>query len=119
MPTEQRVKPPLPFGFAWEDGVVDLYRFCQDPHGSSLTWFKATDDVTNLDGLELVEIKTKEYHGKCYDTGEFFSHAGELLRELLAEAPEKASLAVFTRGWSSGTKTFTDTVTVKFYGKKL
>lgn len=112
-------KPLLQFGFnGINESEVMLCRFCPDPDGSGLTWYETTSFVTNLYGLELLRTKTEEYHGECYDTGEFFSHAAELMYELLKAAPEKASLAVFTRIWSAGTKTFTDTVTVKFYGKK-
>jgi len=118
MTTGQGVKPTLRFGSMDEHRVVSICRFCPDPDGSSLRWFESTDDKTNLNGFALLDTKTKEYHGECYDTGEFYSHAGELLYELLQEAPERADLAVFTRSWSAGTKTFTDTVTVGFYGKK-
>lgn len=118
MSDEPKGKDRMTFGGIGEDGKICLCEFCPDPDGTNLRWFKPTGGKTSLDGLVLLDTKTKEYHGRCYDTGKFYSHTGELLYELIEEAPERTTLAVFETSWSCGTKTFTDYVTVEFYGKK-
>lgn len=116
MPTEKLI----PFGWIdlEEDGKVYLGEFCDDPDGSDLKWFRATGATTTIKGLDLLCTYTKLHEGRCYGTGKFYSYAGELLHELLRSAHPNASIAVFERSWSCGTKTFKESVTVKFYGKK-
>ncbi len=102
------------FGFK-ESNRVQLYEFCEDPDGSNLQWFKPVETFEELIGREKIATNTLHYKGNCYDTGDYFSHLGELAKKLITEAPEGASLVALTRSSLCGTRTFSESLTGEFY----
>lgn len=89
--------------------------FCLDPDGSGLQWFQITQEPVSSEGHKEIGTGRRQYSGQCFDTGEYHSHIGELVKELSEVAPSGTSLMIFECSGSCGTKTFDEEVTATYY----
>ncbi len=94
---------------------VEKIELCQDPDGSGLLWSKTTGERLSTEGRETIGTDRREFQGKCFDTCEYYSHLGELIKQLSQVAPQGTSLMVVETSTCSGTKTFFDEATATYY----
>lgn len=113
---ETNREPTAKFGRRNDQGRIALYEFIRDPDGSNLPWFARTGEQIGLEGLKAISAAANSHSGRCYDTMEYWSHLGVMLQELVTEAPEGTSLAVFDISAAVGTRTFSERVEVDYYG---
>lgn len=108
-------KTQVTLGYKGSQGVIKEFRFCPDPDGSSLPWFRATGNVLSLEGYSEISTGRRTYGGACDDTSEYTSHLGELMQELLRAAPEGTAVMVVETRSSCGTRTFSEEANATFY----
>lgn len=107
--------PQIEFGYLEDDKhTVTLFRFCADPDGSNLPWFEKTGASGTIAGRQLISIAEASNSGRCFDAGEYYSHIGKLLQNILTKAPA-ARLATFKTSSGASIRTFEETVHVTFY----
>lgn len=110
----EMTKEKILFG-TLEADQVEIFEFCDDPDGSGLLWFKPTEQKVSIDKYLCIGTDQQRYSGRCIDTGEYISQAGELLMLLLKRAPKGTALATVKLSGSVGTRTFEEIVSVTFY----
>ena len=95
---------------------ISLMVFCEDPDGSGLPWFRSRDETEDTTGRKLLGRKSRRYEGECYDTMKYISHWGELVKSCVEAAPRGTELVGLKLGGATGTRTFFETVSARYYG---
>jgi hypothetical protein len=107
---------PIEFGYInKKKRCLVLCKFIQDPDGSGLPWIRETGKIKKFDPSGEIKKAKLVYRGTCFDTCEYFSHIGELIKQLVESAPEEAKLMVFIYKTGSGTRTFEEEVIASYY----
>ena|SRR3989344_6616940 len=104
----------IKFGFKVGTGV-QIFEFCSDPDGTSLQWYRKTDEVVELSGRKLIAQRQLDFKGACHDTGVYYSHLGELAKRMVTEAPSGSSLVALVDSSSCGTRTFRESLVGEYY----
>ncbi len=89
-----------------------------DPDGSDGLWFEGTGRDITLEGRVLLTEEKQNYTGKCIDTAEYYSPAGNIANEFLSKAPRNADLMVFSFQEWVGTQTYGGEAIARYYSEK-
>ncbi len=98
-----------------EGDQVSILEFCDDPDGSGLPWIQSTGKVTKVGTRLKLRERKRRHRGQCFDTGEFYSHIGILLKSLIDRAPKNTTLVVVAWTSYAGTRTFVEEVSATYY----
>ena len=99
-------------------GPYDAYELVPDSDGSGMLWFKETDEIVDIKERKLLDEIEIPYHGKCYDTGEYFSPAGKYAEQFLDRAPKRTEVMLYWWREFVGTRTFEGVAHAKYYSTK-